>query len=107
MAQHNQSKAGAGLIMDKSNVRRHLLEGFSRCSLTAYSPNQCEKSCDWPKKKVSQISARGTFDKWLQERNLALKPILWEICSNSYSDWKERNAQYSYGVRNLVKLGTF
>ena len=55
---------------------------------------------------ISQISASGDFNEWLQKRNVALKPILWEICSNSYSDWKERNEQYSYGVRNLVKLGT-
>jgi len=34
VAWHNQSKAGADLIMDISNVRRHLPEGFSRCSLT-------------------------------------------------------------------------
>jgi len=47
-----------------------------------------KKSCDWQKKKASQISASGTFDKWLQKRNQALKPILREICSNSYSDWK-------------------
>jgi len=39
VAWHNQSKAGANLIMDISNVRRHLPEGFSRCSPTAYSPN--------------------------------------------------------------------
>jgi len=36
---HNQSKTGAELIMDISNVRQHLLEGFSRCSPTAYSPS--------------------------------------------------------------------
>ena len=34
VAWHNQSKAGAELIMDISNVRRHLPEGFSRCSPT-------------------------------------------------------------------------
>ena len=39
VARHNQSKAGAELIMDISNVRRHLPEGFSRCSPTAYSPS--------------------------------------------------------------------
>jgi len=39
VAWHNQSKAGAELIMDISNVRLHLPEGFSRCSLTAYSPS--------------------------------------------------------------------
>jgi len=39
VAWHNQSKAGAELIMDISNVRRHLPEGFSRCSPTAYSPS--------------------------------------------------------------------
>ena len=41
VALHNQSKAGPGakLIMDISNVRQHLPEGFSRCSLTAYSPS--------------------------------------------------------------------
>jgi len=39
VALHNQSKAGAKLIMDISNVRQHLPEGFSRCSLTAYSPS--------------------------------------------------------------------
>ena len=37
MAWHNQSKSGAELIMDISHVRWHLLEGFSRCSPTAYS----------------------------------------------------------------------
>jgi len=37
VAWHNQSKAGAELIMDISHVRWHLLEGFSRCSPTAYS----------------------------------------------------------------------
>ena len=35
VAWHNQSKAGADLIMDISGLRRHLPEGFSRCSLTA------------------------------------------------------------------------
>jgi len=30
VASHNQSKAGAKLIMDISNVRQHLPEGFSR-----------------------------------------------------------------------------
>jgi len=35
----NQSKAGADLIMDISNSRRHLPVGFSRCIPTAYSPN--------------------------------------------------------------------
>ena len=50
---------------------------------------EAKKFCDWRKKKVFQkISASGDFDKWLQKRNLALKPILLEICSNSYSDWK-------------------
>ena len=39
VAWHNQSKAGAELIVDISNVRRHLPEGFSRCSPTAYSPS--------------------------------------------------------------------
>ena len=39
VAWHNKSKAGADLIMDISNVRRHLPEGFSRCSPTAYSPS--------------------------------------------------------------------
>ena len=39
MAWHNQSKAGAELIMDISNVRRHLPEGFFRYSPTAYSPS--------------------------------------------------------------------
>ena len=39
MAWHNQSKAGAELIMDISNVRLHLPEGFSRCSQAAYSPS--------------------------------------------------------------------
>jgi len=61
-----------------------------------------EKVLRLAKKKVSQISASGTFDKWLQKRNLALKPILWEICSKSYSAWKERNEQYSYGVRHIL-----
>jgi len=66
-----------------------------------------EKVLRLAKKKVSQISASGDFDKWLQKRNLALKTILWEICSNLYSDWKDRYEQYSYIVHNLVKLGTF
>jgi len=39
VAWHNQSKAGTNLILDISNVRRHLQEGFSQCSPTAYSPN--------------------------------------------------------------------
>jgi len=39
VAWHNQSKAGADLIMDISSLRRHLLEGFSRCRPTAYSPS--------------------------------------------------------------------
>jgi len=39
VAWHNQSKAGAELIMDISNVRRHLPEGFSWCSPTAYFPS--------------------------------------------------------------------
>jgi len=39
VAWHNQSKTGAELIMDISDVRRHLPEGFSRCSPTAYSPS--------------------------------------------------------------------
>jgi len=39
VACHNQCKAGAELIMDISNMRRHLPEGFSRCSPTAYSPS--------------------------------------------------------------------
>jgi len=39
VAWHNQSKAGAELIMDISNVRQHLSEGFSWCSTTAYSPS--------------------------------------------------------------------
>jgi len=37
---------------------------------------EAKKSCDWQKKKVSKINANGDFDKWLQKRNLALKPIL-------------------------------
>jgi len=39
VAWHNQSKAGADLIMDISSLRRHLPDGFSRCSPTAYSPS--------------------------------------------------------------------
>jgi len=39
VAWHNQSKPGANLIMDISGLRRHLLGGFSRCSITAYSPS--------------------------------------------------------------------
>jgi len=39
VAWHNQSKAGAELIMDISNVRLHLPEGFPRCRPTAYSPS--------------------------------------------------------------------
>jgi len=39
VAWHNQSNAGAELIMDISNVRWHLPEGFSQCSPTAYSPS--------------------------------------------------------------------
>ena len=39
VAWHNQSKAGAELIIDISNVRRHLPEVFSRCSPTVYSPS--------------------------------------------------------------------
>ena len=37
VAWHNQSKVGADLIMDMSNVRWYLPEGFSQCSPTAYS----------------------------------------------------------------------
>jgi len=68
---------------------------------------EAKKSCCWQNKKVSNINASGNFDKWLQKRNLALNPILWEICSNTYSDWKEQNEQYSYGARSLVKICTF
>jgi len=57
--------------------------------------------------KANKINASGDFDKWLQKRNLALNPILWEICSNTYSDWKEQDEQYTYGVRSFVKIGTF
>jgi len=39
VAWHNQSKTGADLIIDISNVRRHLPEGFSRCSMIVYSPS--------------------------------------------------------------------
>ena len=41
VAWHNQSKAGADLIMDISclALRRHLPEGFPRCRPTAYSPS--------------------------------------------------------------------
>jgi len=39
VAWHNQSKAGADLIMDISNVHQHLPESFSRCSPTACSPS--------------------------------------------------------------------
>jgi len=39
VAWHNQSKAGASLIMDISCLRRHLPEGFSWCRLTACSPS--------------------------------------------------------------------
>ena len=37
VAWHNQSKAGANLIMDFSGLRRHLPKGFSLCRPTAYS----------------------------------------------------------------------
>ena len=39
VAWHNQSKAGANLIKDISGLRRHLLEGFTRCRPIAYSPS--------------------------------------------------------------------
>jgi len=39
VAWHNQSKAGADLIMDVSGLSRHLPEGFSRCRPTAYYPS--------------------------------------------------------------------
>jgi len=39
VAWRNQSKAGADLIMDIFNMRRHLAECFSRCSPTACSPS--------------------------------------------------------------------
>jgi len=37
VAWHNQSKAGANLIMDFSGLRRHLPKGFSLCRPTVYS----------------------------------------------------------------------
>ena len=39
VAWHNQSQAGADLIMDIFDLRRHLPEGFSWCKPTAYSPS--------------------------------------------------------------------
>ena len=39
VAWHHQSKAGADLIRDISDLRRHLPEGFTRCRPTAYSPS--------------------------------------------------------------------
>ena len=64
-----------------------------------------KKSRGWQKKKEAKIAANDGFGKLLQQLNLALRLIMWEICSNTYSDWKERNAHYNYEVCSLVRLG--
>ena len=64
-------------------------------------------SCDWQSETEASIQPNADCDQWLGKRNLQLRRILWEICSNTYADWKERNPHYQYGVCHIVKLGTF
>jgi len=60
---------------------------------------EAKKSCDWQTKNEVSIVENDCFGKWLEEHNLGLRPILWEICSNTYSNWKERNMHYKDGPK--------
>jgi len=66
-----------------------------------------EGSCICQSKTKTLIQQNADFDEWLGKRDLALRHILWQICSNTYSDWIEPNTRYKNGVRHVVKLGTF
>jgi len=61
----------------------------------------------WQTRKEVVAKQKGNnFDQWLKPRQIALRPLLWEVCCDSYTLFKENyekehNDTVCFGVRQF------
>ena len=59
------------------------------------------KSQDNMTEMLGKESGEDAFQKWTAKLHCALKPILWEICSDTYTMFKIEHPDHRNGVRDF------